>query len=47
MDAIETAQAVAALWFTVLFGLCLLLPVFRAPCKLARAIRKRREEHKQ
>ena len=40
MQAIETAEAVAALWFTAFFGLALIAPAFTLLCK---AVRKRRE----
>lgn len=29
MEAINNAEAVAAIWFTVYFGLCLLVPLFK------------------
>lgn len=47
MENIETAQAVAAVWFTVVFGLALLAPVLGAACKAARHIKRKREETKK
>ncbi len=45
MNEATTAETVAALWFTVVFGLALLVPVFRAPCKAARSVIKRRQDN--
>lgn len=47
MEATAAAETVAALWFTVVFGLALLVPAFRAPCKAARKAQDKREERKQ
>lgn len=44
MTDATTAETVAALWFTVFFGLALLVPAFRAPCKAARTWKQKREE---
>ena len=33
MTGIELAEAVTAVWFIAIFGLALLVPAFRAPCK--------------
>lgn len=45
MNEAQTAEAVAAIWFTVFFGLAMLVPVFRAPCKAARSSMKRRQDN--
>ena len=42
-----TAEAVAAIWFTVFFGLCLLVPVFRAPCKAIKRNARRRDDDEE
>lgn len=36
MSSINLAETVTAVWFIVFFGLALLVPAFRAPCKAAR-----------
>jgi len=41
MSGIDLAEAVTAVWFIAVFGLALLVPAFRAPC---RAIHKRRKQ---
>ena len=47
MNEIQTANAVAAIWFTVYFGLCLLIPVFQTGCKAARRNLDKREENEK
>lgn len=42
MTPIETASNVAAIWFTIVFGVALLAPLFTLPCK---AVRKRRDRN--
>ena len=44
MDSITTAQTVAAVWFTVLFGACMLAPLFRTGRKAVRRTLDNREE---
>jgi hypothetical protein len=44
MDNITTAETVAAIWFTVLFGACMLAPLFRPGCKSVRRNIDNREE---
>jgi len=44
MNGAEIAEAVAAVWFTVFFGLCMLVPLFRAPCKAAKRRAARRQD---
>lgn len=46
MQELATAEAVAAIWFTVIFGAALLAPVFRAPCKAARRFKRRNDNAK-
>lgn len=47
MHEIETVEAVAALWFTVVFGAALLAPLFGAGCKAARRTLDKHEERKR
>ena len=37
MNSIIVAQDVAAIWFTLVFGACLLIPVFKATWNMGRA----------
>jgi hypothetical protein len=47
MDTTTTAETVAAIWFTVIFGACLLALLWRVACKAARLLMDKREERRQ
>lgn len=45
MESIATAEAVSALAFIVIFGACLLVPLFRAPCAIVKYLKSRSRDN--